>query len=278
MPSVYSYTDYREFLRDGLSGKRRRNGSFSTRAAAAFLGLGSGTLSRIISGGRDIGPALLPRIIDFLGLKAREAEYFSLLVRLNKSANPGKKRQCYEKIMRMRGESRRKIPEEQFHVFDKWYNLSLLQLFRIVPDCADSGKLGGLLDPPVSGAKTRKAIELLERTGFIGKNQRGGFTPVEPSMTTGETWSGMAIHGFQRTVARMAVDAIDRFPKQERDFSTLTVCFSSEKLAAIREIIRKARDEILSIEEKEETPDRVYQMNFQVFPLSRQRGRARGIP
>ena len=179
MPSVFSYTDYREFLRDGLSGKRGRNGSFSTRAAAAYLGLGSGTLSRIISGGRDIGPALLPRIIEFLGLKAREAEYFSLLVRLNKTSNPGKKRQCFEKIMRMRGESRRKIPEEQFSVFDRWYNIALPQLFRIVPDCADGGKLGALLDPRVSSAKMRKAIELLERTGLIRKNQRGGFTPAD---------------------------------------------------------------------------------------------------
>jgi uncharacterized protein (TIGR02147 family) len=278
MQSVYSYTDYREFLKDGLSGKRGRNGSFSTRAAAAYLGLGSGTLSRIISGARDIGPALLPRIIDFLGLKAREAEYFSLLVRFNKTANPGKKRQCYEKIMRMRGESRRKIPEEQFSVFDKWYNLTLHQLFRIVPDCVDSEKLCALLDPPVSAAKTRKAIDMLERTGLIGKNERGGYTPAEPSMTTGETWRGMAIHGFQRTAARMAVDAIDRFPKQERDFSTLTVCLSHEKMAAIREIIRKARDEILAIEENEKAPERVYQINFQVFPLSSPRSHGRGIP
>ena len=276
MPSVYSYTDYREFLKDELSGKRRRNGSFSTRAAAAYLGVGSGTLSRIISGARDIGPALLPRIIDFLGLKAKEAEYFSLLVRLNKTANPGKKRQCYEKIVHMRGESRRKIPEEQFSIFDRWYNFALHQLFRIVPDCADSEKLGALLDPPISAAKTRKAVKLLERTGLIKKNEQGGYTPVEPSMTTGETWRGMAIHGFQRTVAGMAVEAIDRFPKPERDFSTLTVCLSSEKLAAIREIIRKARDEILVIEEKEKTPERVYQMNFQVFPLSGPRKRVRG--
>jgi uncharacterized protein (TIGR02147 family) len=97
-------------------------------------------------------------------------------------------------------------------------------------------------------------------------------------MTTGETWRGMAIHGFQRTAARMAVDAIDRFPKQERDFSTLTVCLSHEKMAAIREIIRKARDEILAIEENEKAPERVYQINFQVFPLSSPRSHGRGIP
>jgi uncharacterized protein (TIGR02147 family) len=274
--SVFSYSDYREYLKDELSGKRRRNGSFSTRAAAAYLGLGSGTLSRIISGDRDIGPALLPRIICFLGLKAREAEYFSLLVRFNKTANPGKKRQCYEKIVRMRGERRRKIPEEQFSIFDRWYNLALHQLFRIIPDCVDSAKLGALLEPPVSAAKARKAIELLEATGLIKKNEQGGYTPVEPSMTTGETWRGAAIHGYQRTVAGMAAEAIDGFPKPQRDFSTLTVCLSSEGLAEIRKIIRKARDEILAVEEKEKAPERVYQMNFQVFPLSRPQKRGRG--
>jgi len=34
MAGIYSYNDYREFLRDELSRKRGRNASFSVRAAA----------------------------------------------------------------------------------------------------------------------------------------------------------------------------------------------------------------------------------------------------
>jgi uncharacterized protein (TIGR02147 family) len=269
MSSVYSYTDYREFLKDELSSKRSRNASFSVRAAAARLGIGSGTLCRILGGARNIGPALLPAIASFLGLKTREAEYFALLVKFSRTANPGKKRLCYEKMIAMRGEIRQKIPEGKYAIFEQWHCLALHQLLRIVPDCADAGRLGALLDPAVSAARTRKAIDVLLRNGFIRRNERGGYSPIDTSLTTGETWRGVAIHGFQRTAAGMAALALDKFPKEERDFSTLTVSLSAERFAAAREILRKARQDLLDLDEKETSPERVYQMNFQFFPLSR---------
>jgi uncharacterized protein (TIGR02147 family) len=269
MPGIYAYTDYREFLKDALAAKRSRNASFSIRSMAARLGMGSGTLSRILGGARNIGPALLPAITSFLGLRTREAEYFALLVKFSRTANPGKKRRYYEEMLGMRGETRRKIPQGHYQVFEHWHCLALHQLLRIVTDCSDPEKLGALLSPAVSAAKTRKAIELLLRNELIRHNQRGGYSPVDASLTTGETWRGVAIHGFQRTAARMAALALDTFPKEQRDYSTLTVSLSQESFAAAREILRKARQDLLALDEKESAPRRVYQMNFQLFPLSR---------
>jgi uncharacterized protein (TIGR02147 family) len=276
MSSIYSYTDYREYLTDELARKSRRNSSFSLRAAAAHIGVGSGTLSRILNGTRNIGPSLLPRIVSFLGLKTKEADYFAAMVKFSRTANEGKKRHYYEAMLRLRSEVRKKIPEETYHIFEQWYCLALHQLFRSVPDCADPKKLGAMLDPTVSEAKTRKAISLLLRCGVIRKNDSGGYSPVDNSLTTGETWRGMAIHGFQRSAAAMALDALERFPKQERDFSTLTLTLSSESFNAAREIIKSARQKLLALDEKENAPDRVYQVNFQMFPLSRAGNGERG--
>jgi len=278
MPGIYAYTDYREFLKDALAAKRSRNASFSIRSMAARLGMGSGTLSRILGGARNIGPALLPAITSFLGLRTREAEYFALLVKFSRTANPGKKRRYYEEMLGMRGETRRKIPQGHYQVFEHWHCLALHQLLRIVTDCSDPEKLGALLSPAVSAAKTRKAIELLLRNELIRHNQRGGYSPVDASLTTGETWRGVAIHGFQRTAARMAALALDTFPKEQRDYSTLTVSLSQESFAAAREILRKARQDLLALDEKESAPRRVYQMNFQLFPLSRVADVKRGAP
>ncbi len=269
MSSIFSYTDHREYLRDELDRKRNRNPAFSMRAAAAHLGIGSGTLSRILSGARDIGPNLLPAIIEFLGLKSKEAEYFSLLVRFSRTANPGKKRQYYEEMMRMRAVSRQKIPEETYRIFEQWHCLALHQLLRMVPDCAEPAKLGSMLDPQVSGPKMKKALDLLLHHGLIRANHRGGFSPVDVSFTTGETWRGVAIHGFQQTTATMAAQALDRFSKEQRDISTLTIALSESGFCAAREILNRARQELLALDEKENAPKRVYHVNFHLFPMSR---------
>lgn len=274
--SIYAYTDYREYLRDVLAGKRERNGSFSIRAAAGRMQIGSGTLNRILSGSRHIGPSLLPSVIGFLGLKSREAEYFSLLVAFDRASHPGKKRQHYERILRMRGQSRSVIPERKYDLFEHWECIALHQLVRIVSDCADPRTLGNLLTPRISEARARNALALLERNNLITSNDRGGYSPVNISLTTGETWQGMAIHGFQKTAARMAANALDSFQKDERDISTLTISLSPEGVASARDIVRRARQEILALDEKETAPRRVFQMNFHLFPLSRERGERRG--
>jgi uncharacterized protein (TIGR02147 family) len=275
---IYAYTDYRDFLRNEISVKRDRNAAFSIRAAAAQMNIGTGTLNRILNGSRNIGPALLPAVITFLGLKSREAEYFSLLVHISRTSHPGKKRGLFEQILRMRGESRSVIPEQKYGLFEQWECVALHQLLRIVPDCSDPAMLGALLSPKVSPSRVRKALDLLERNGMIRSNDRGGYSPVENSMTTGETWLGVAIHGFQKTSARMAMNALDSFQKAERDFSTLTISVSPESFKTARDILRKARQEILALDEKETRPERVYQMNLQLFPLSRMHAGGRGKP
>jgi uncharacterized protein (TIGR02147 family) len=276
MRSIYSYTDYREFLTDAFAHKRSRNPSFTIRAIAAHLGIGSGTLSRILNGSRNIGPALLPTLTTYLGLKTRESEYFAFLVKFTRTDNPGEKRQWYEKMLQMRNEIRYLLHEEQHQIFEQWYHLALHQLLRIVPDCADPEMLGARLEPPVSAARIRKAITLLESNGLIIKNNRGGYSPTDISLTTGETWRGVAIHGFQKSAAEMAAQALDKFPKDERDFSTLTISLSAKNVAAAREILRKARQDLLTLDEKEDAPERVFQANFQLFPLSRPASSDRG--
>jgi uncharacterized protein (TIGR02147 family) len=276
MRSIYSYTDYREFLRDAFSSKRDRNRSFTLRAIAGHLGIGSGTLNRILNGSRNIGPSLLPTIATFLGLKTRESEYLGLMIKFARTDNPGKKRNWYEKILEKRGEIRYLLQEEQYQLFEEWYYLALHQLLRFAPHYSDPDKLGAMLDPPVSGSRIRKAIALLEKNRLIRTNDLGGYSPTDVSMTTGETWRGMAIHGFQKTAAQMAALALDKFPKEERDFSTLTISLSAKNFSAAREIFFKARQDLLKLDEKEDAPERVFQANFQLFPLSRHNTNDRG--
>ena len=66
----------------------------------------------------------------------------------------------------------------------------------------------------------------------------------------------------------MAAAALDNCPRRDRDFSTLTLSLSGRNFIAAREILRKARQELLALDEKETGPERVYQINLQAFPLS----------
>lgn len=268
MNAIYAYTDYREYIRDFLIEKQKKNTKYSSRCAAEKCGVPSGTFTRILKGTRGIGPSLLPKFINWLGLKHREAHYFQILVKFQHSTATIDRDNFYEELLTYRSQMRHLIPEDKFHFFEQWYHIALYELMKILSKSSQPEQIGALLEPPVSGTKIQKAIEVLEKAGFI-KNSPQGFSPVDNFLSTGDTWESAAIHAFQKIMCSLGTESLDRFPKNERDISTLSMGLSEESFRKVVDVIRDARQKIKEIEKMDSAAERVYQINFQVFPLSR---------
>ncbi len=268
MNSVYSYTDYREYIRDFLLEKKRKNSGYSSRCAAEKCGVPSGTFTRICNGTRGIGNSVLPKIIEWLGLRNREAAYFRVLIQFQQCCDSAEKELLYTELSDMRKKMHHCIPEEKFHFFEQWYYVALYELIKIVPDIADPGQLGMLLEPPVSPVKVEKALDVLLTAGFICKTECG-YAAKGTFLSTGDRWESAAIQAFQKMMASLGAEALVRFPKKERDISTLSVSLSEENFRKVSELICETREKIRIIENNEVSPEKVYQVNFQVFPLSR---------
>ncbi|NLL15116.1 MAG: TIGR02147 family protein [Fibrobacter sp.] len=268
MNTIYSYTCYREFIRDFLCEKKKKNSSYSSRCAAKKCGVQSGTFTRILNGTRGIGPSVLPKFIDWLGLRHREAEYFQLLVKFHNASTDSDKENLYKEILSFRQQMKHCIPEDKFHIFEQWYYIALYELIKIMPEYSTPQKLGAFLEPPVNETKTLQALEILEKAGLI-KRTGNGYTSVGKFLSTGDKWESVAIHAFQVKMGELGASALNRFSKNERDISTLSVTLSRENFQKVTEIIRDAREKIREIEALESKPENVYQINFQVFPLTR---------
>ena len=67
---------------------------------------------------------------------------------------------------------------------------------------------------------------------------------------------------------RLSEEAIERFPKEIRDISSLTLTMKSDTLDDIREILKQCRQAIISRVAEDEETDCAYQVNMQVFPVS----------
>jgi uncharacterized protein (TIGR02147 family) len=275
MESIFTYSDYRRFIKDAIEEKRNKNPQYSYRCAANRMGVSSGALARVLNGTRHAGAGLVRKFTLFLGLKKREAEYFSLLSGFESIKDEARRRACYQKILRMRADCHGAIPREQYRFFEQWYHVALFELLRTAPYAPDAAALGASLAPPVSGSKIRKALETLKRLGCVREFPDGTVRPVKPFLTTGDSWESVAIHSFQVAMANLGCRAIDAMHKEERDFSTLTMALSKEAFDRVREVLKRARMEISGIERDCASPDRVYQMNFQCFPLSVDKGMER---
>jgi uncharacterized protein (TIGR02147 family) len=77
---------------------------------------------------------------------------------------------------------------------------------------------------------------------------------------------------YHRAMLERASHAIDEVPRDEREISTLTLCVSHDVMLKLKERIRELRRELLHVAEQEGQPERVVQINFQLFPMSRKKG------
>ena len=87
-------------------------------------------------------------------------------------------------------------------------------------------------------------------------------------ITTGEQWRSLAVTAFQETTMRLALESLHLIPKGQRNVSTLTVTLSRNDLEAANGILKECRTALLKLAENQKNPDRVYQINIQLFPVT----------
>jgi uncharacterized protein (TIGR02147 family) len=125
-----------------------------------------------------------------------------------------------------------------------------------------------MIVPPIKEVEAKKAITVLERLGLIMKNPDGCYEQTDAVITTGDSWSSLAIEQFQIATAALAEQVIKATPKKERDISTCTLSISSKTLEMIRERTKQFRKEILELARSDHFADQIYHLNIHLFPVS----------
>jgi uncharacterized protein (TIGR02147 family) len=271
MIDIFAYSDFRKYLNDFYEAEKKRNPHFSHRYVARKVGFSSsGFFSKIIQGKTNISNDLALRFAEFLKLKKNEADYFGLMVLFNQAKSHADKKRWFEKIVAF-SKSKIKIVEvSQYEFFEKWYYVAIRELLSFVKFSGDFKQLAKMVEPPITPAQAKKAIHLLERLNLIRKNENGTYAQSDVLISTGYDAKSVAINNFQLATLDLAKESVDRFTKEERDISTLTLSFSGELYTTIHERLNGFRREILELAKNDACPvDRVYQVNFQIFPLSK---------
>jgi uncharacterized protein (TIGR02147 family) len=270
MDSIYTYTDYRKYLADFYREKKAANRHFSHRHIAAKIGLKStGHFSLVIKGKANISSQLTSRFCELMKLRKKETEYFESLVHYNQAKTDSDRRKALERLLSNK-ECKVKIVEpDRFEYYGKWYYSAVLRLFDFYPFAGDYAGLGRLLDPAISPAEAKKAVSLLLRLGFIEQKPNGAFESAEHTLSTGYSAQSEHITAYLKQSVDMAKHAIDRFPRDERNISSVHFSVSEETYRKIEQETRNFRRKIMSIAEADARPTRAYQFSVQAFPISR---------
>jgi uncharacterized protein (TIGR02147 family) len=270
MISVFDYTDYRKLLKELYEERKKEQAFFSYRYMGQKVGFKSaGFFTNIIQGKRNISPDIIFKFAELFKFTKRETEYFETLVLYDQAKQHAQKKFYYEKILSMAKSKVKELVADQYEYFDKWYYVAVRELLNFYPFKGNYQELGKMLRPSITPSEAKKAVDLLERLGLIQKDSDGIYKLSDKTVTTGVNGPLVAIHNFQQTTLDMAKQAIDRFARNERSISTLTLSLSSQTYKTIEEKLMAFENEVMELIKGDQNKiDRVYQFNFQIYPLT----------
>ena len=268
--NVFEYLDYRAFLRDFYQHRKATEYGFSHRSFSRRAGLRSTNyLKFVMEGERNLTPEMANQFAKACRLSDREADYFCELVAFNQARDARERDRCHQRLRRFR-EYRKihKLDAAQAAYHSTWY-LPAIRELAAREDFRDDPKwIAGVLHPKIMTAEAQKALATLLQLGLLAADQDGRLRQATPLVTTGAGPLGHHVVNYHRTMLARAAEALDTVPREEREISSITLCVSQEVLLDLKERIREFRRELLQVAELEGKPERVVQINFQLFPLS----------
>ena len=276
MPSIYNYLDYRTYLKDYFLEQKQFRNPLTHRAVLKKMDITStGFLANVLSGRKNLNDEMSRKLGKIINLATRERRYFNHLVTYTQARTIEEKKVYLDKLLAIRNSELSYINTEQLSIFSKWYYVCIRDLLCFFDFKGDFNSLAAKLDPPIKPEEAEAAIQELERMGFITKDGNGFYRVSDPVVSTGDEVHSVQLANFQLTTMDMAKRSLEKHPRKRRDISFVSLSLSEKSFATAKAEVQSFRKKLLLLARDEEQPDRVYQCNIQLFPVTQQ-GQAGG--
>jgi uncharacterized protein (TIGR02147 family) len=271
IPSVFAFTDYRQYLQVYYTAMKKLTAHFSFRYFSKMAGLGSPNfLKLVMDGERGLSPDGIERFAKALKLKAPEAKFFRILVLMNQAETTEERDYHARQLFKSRVfRQLRPLTPDLYEYYAEWFHIPMRELVARSDFKDDPVWIAHQFTPSISEAQARSGMELLARLGLIVRDACGQWQQSDAVISTGDEAPGQAILDYQRRMIQMGEEALLRFTPEERDVSSLTLGVSAANAKKLRDMIRAFRKELLSVAAETQAVEEIMQVGFQMFPLTK---------
>jgi uncharacterized protein (TIGR02147 family) len=274
MNPIFSYIDYRSFLRDYYEEMKKNSRFFSYRYFSKKAGINSPNfLKQIIESKRNLTAFTIDKFITALKFNEKEAKFFRHLVLFNQAKSAQEKQSHYMvlvSMMHMVKEQRLTALQHEF--YNHWFVSVVREMVSLHDFKNDYKQLAAAVTPPISVREARFAVKLLKSLNMIEQLPDGTFRQTDAAIISNSSIGRMAVRSFNREMLRKAETALDQTPVEERQIYGVTIGISKACYDVLAAEMAAFRDRVVSIVNSDTQSNRVYQMHLQLFPLSQELG------
>jgi len=271
---VFRYQDYRRFLADEYTARKKSVYGFSYRSFAQRVGSTAPNYLKLVADGqRNLTSEMAARFAQALDLSSEEQAFFCDLVAFNQASTVAERQHRYEALSRHRRyKNAFRLDRAHAKYHSEWYIPAIRELVGTATFQSDAKWIAKKLRPAISPRDAEAALKVLLELGLVRLDADGKYRQADPLVSTGdEAPLGHHIITYHQKMMEQAAVALDEVPRDEREIASLTLAVSPAEAARLKERLYAFRQELLqsSLEGAPSERTEVVQINFQLFPLTR---------
>jgi uncharacterized protein (TIGR02147 family) len=273
-PNIFSYLDYRSFLRDWFAWKKEEMPRYSHRAFVRRTGQKSPSLLvDVIEGRRNLPDATAIAFCKTMKLGKEESLFFRALVRFDQARTTEEKDEAWQEISASkRYREAGPIEGAMYESLSHWHHAAIRELAAVPGFRADPSWIARRVHPPIEPAQAEEALDALFTCGLLVRTEEGEVVPGEPTMVspTEVQWVvSQAVSRYHRDMLGLAAASLENVSHEHRHFSAVTAAVPASTLPLLREELTRMSKRLLDLVSTHDTdPEEVVQVQLHFFPLT----------
>lgn len=269
MKLIFEYQDYRQYMQDFYDYKKRTV-AFSWREFSKLAGFVSPNyLKRVCNRNANLSEIGIRQVAKAMELNELETTFFRNLVIFDQATKDSKKKIAFAEIEAIAKANKVKvIGADTFKFYESWLHPVIRELAPAMPG-AQPKQLAQKCLPQSTATEVEKSIKFLEKTELLEKTGRHTYVQTSKNLLAPAATMSIAIRSMNKQMGSFAINAIEEVPVSERYIAGLTMGISEDSYAKIVEALQECQNKIANIVTAPQKINRVYRLNFQLFPLSK---------
>lgn len=271
-PNIFLYQDYRIFLKDLYAYLKKTQRGFTHRSFSKKGGFKSpNMLLLVMEGKRAITARTLLRFARGLQLNQQESDFLGSLVAFNRSGTEEERSEAFRDLTKHRRfREIHELTKEIFRFYSEWFHVVIREMIHLEGFRGNAEWIAATLHPRVTKEEATRALKLLVKLNLINWDEnKKTYERLNPIIATPPEIKSLAVANFHRSMMQLATESISTVPSEERDITSATVGIHQGDLAQVKKKIEAFRKSLLAeMEARDKKPDRIYQLNIQLFPVT----------
>jgi uncharacterized protein (TIGR02147 family) len=282
VPELSQYMDYRKYLADFYAYKREitkrdlRPYNYQMFSAAANI-KSPQYLRLIIEGKRNLSIDMVAKFAKALSLQKDQTEELKNLVNYTQATDPAERNRYLKALMEKRVSLQIKSGEIDSKAWEKvpgWVTWILYSMVDQKGVTFEPAQLKQLLGEKATQDEIQESLKKLLDSGELVRNpETGAVKKVRPLMESADNIPVALVKKLQAELLYLGMESLFQDEPTEREFGTVTLSLTESEFEEIKFKLRQMRKQLTKdnvIARTQTEGDRIYQLNIQLFPVTKQ--------